>query len=383
MIKEDKGYYDKRFVYLDYLERGKKVKNGGFYKWEVKGDTCRVMIHVRGLYSTDTLQGEILIVSQGINYPADQMALHLGSGEYLAVWNANSLAGTEIGVEKCDGLLIRLSENRLLKGLWKESQEVDAVVRESSIMREEPAIQAKPIMKEEPVAQAKPVIKEEPVARANPVIKEEPVAQTYPIMKEEPVAQAKPEMTIEQVTREIPSGKENAQVQERSVKKEEPTVTNKMDELVEQDIPLLLEEPVLTEEKCLEKETKEEPVVEKPLSLSTDKWQQLKNQFITLTPFHDGREYLSLTPRDFTVLPGKYQTLVQNSFLLHGYYNYGHVVLVREKDRLEEKYYLGVPGVYYDREKQAALMFGFEGFEGGSAKTQDGGFGYYMKRVDI
>ncbi|HKM35227.1 MAG TPA: DUF6128 domain-containing protein [Lachnospiraceae bacterium] len=331
MIKEDKGFYDKRVVYLDYLERGKKVKNGGFYKWEVKGDTCRVMIHVRGLYPTDTIQGEILIVSQGISYPADHITLHLGSGEYLAVWNANSLAGTEVGVDKCDGLQIRLSENRLLKGLWRESQEA-------------------PVMKEEPVTHENPIMEEEPVAQEITIVKEEVSAQEMPVMKEEPLVQKK---------------------------------TEKIEELVEQDIPMLKDDPALTDEKGQLKETREAPVVEKPLSLCSDKWQQLKTQFIIITPFQDGREYLSITPRDFTVLPGKYQTLVQNSFLLHGYYNYGHVVLAREKDRLEEKYYLGVPGVYYDREKQAALMFGFEGFEGGNTKSKDGGFGYYMKRVEI
>lgn len=83
------------------------------------------------------------------------------------------------------------------------------------------------------------------------------------------------------------------------------------------------------------------------------------------------------------VLGRQYQNLVQNSFLLHGYYNYGHCILAKIMEKEEECFYLGVPGVYYDREKQAALMFGFEGFEAGTERTSEGGFGYYMKQVEI
>lgn len=364
MIKEDKGYYDKRYVYLDYLERGKKIKNGGFYKWEVKGDTCRVMIHIRGLYPTDTLQGEILIMSRGISYPADHISLHLGNGEYLAVWNANNLSGTEIGTDKCDGLVIRLSENRMLKGVWNDSQETEETVPISPGKREEPSSLVNPILNEEPVIQPQVVIVNEPAEETNVLIKEEEVSRESNLKREESVPETVPLIKEEQIMRE-------------------PVKVVEADELIEQVIPNIKEDSAINEQESEIREAARKPIMDKPLSLSADKWQQLKSQFITITPFQDGREYLSITPRDFTVLPGKYQILVQNSFLLHGYYNYGHVVLVREKDRLEEKYYLGVPGVYYDREKQAALMFGFEGFEGGSTKTQEGGFGYYMKRVEI
>ena len=349
MIKEDKGVYDKKFVYLDYLERGKKIKNGGFYKWEVKGDTCRIMIHVRGLYPTDTIYGEILLVSGGLTYPADHISLHLGCGEYLAVWNTGSLAGTEVCVDKCDGLIIKLSENRLLKGLWNQvSYDVNADTT---------------------------------------TVKSDQQTKNIPtgMGQEEKSGNEIPSIATEENEKNIPEKKEELIEQEIVINEVVPDMNNEQSLVIER-IPVM-EHAQLSDqiqpEKVKQSQQRDVPVVEKPLSLSGDKWQQLKNQFITITPFQDGKEYLSITPRDFVILPCKYQSLVQNSFLLHGYYNYGHVVLAREKDRMEEKYYLGVPGVYYDREKQAALMFGFEGFEGGSAKTPDGGFGYYMMRVEI
>ena len=45
--------------------------------------------------------------------------------------------------------------------------------------------------------------------------------------------------------------------------------------------------------------------------------------------------------------------------------------------------YIGVPGVYYDREKQAAQMFGFVGFEAATKPVQQGSYGYYMMEVEI
>ena len=68
MVKTDKDFYDRKIVYLDYLERGAKVKNGGFVKWEARGDTSRIQIHIRGLYPTDTLRGEIQLILSLIHY---------------------------------------------------------------------------------------------------------------------------------------------------------------------------------------------------------------------------------------------------------------------------------------------------------------------------
>lgn len=136
-----------------------------------------------------------------------------------------------------------------------------------------------------------------------------------------------------------------------------------------------------------------EPVSEAPFlrsqrkmqagQISPNKWEQLNRIYPKIQPFGDVREYLSIAPCDFVILSEHYQEMVQNSFLLHGYYNYGHLILTKIKEGIDDNYYLGVPGVYYEREKQAALLFGFEGFEGDGDAVQDGSFGYYMKRVEI
>ncbi len=113
--------------------------------------------------------------------------------------------------------------------------------------------------------------------------------------------------------------------------------------------------------------------------LKEDKWEQILDTYDRIHPYGDERIYVKLEPRDFLILSSKYQHLVNNSFLLHGFYNYRHVILGKEK----EAYYLGVPGVFYEREKMVALMFGFEAFECASGEPKAGEFGYYLRKVEL
>lgn len=120
-----------------------------------------------------------------------------------------------------------------------------------------------------------------------------------------------------------------------------------------------------------------------PTEVYEDKWNELCKRFATVHPFGNQEEYISISPKDFIIFPEKYQNLVNNSFLLHGYYNYQHIILGKKEEGGKAVYYLGVPGVYYEREKMVAIMFGFEGFECGDKRANNGGFGYYMRRVEL
>lgn len=113
-------------------------------------------------------------------------------------------------------------------------------------------------------------------------------------------------------------------------------------------------------------------------NLKEDKWEQILDTYDRIHPYGDERVYIKLEPKDFVILQAKYQHLVNNSFLLHGFYNYRYVILGKEKE-----YYLGVPGVFYDREKMVAQMFGFEAFECPSGDVKAGEFGYYLRKVEL
>lgn len=141
-----------------------------------------------------------------------------------------------------------------------------------------------------------------------------------------------------------------------------------------------------------------------PEKLPQDKWEQLTDTYPQVHIFPEAQSLL-IKPKDLVVLTQRYHSLISNSFVLHSYYNYRQLLLFRFEEkqlansRLQAadagkssvEYYLGVPGVYYDREKRIAQMFGFEGFDIGEARMceeekreiYEGCFGYYMKQVEI
>ena len=128
---------------------------------------------------------------------------------------------------------------------------------------------------------------------------------------------------------------------------------------------------------------REREVEKEHMRLAESKWQQLSAVYPHIKPFRDERDYLSIGPADFVVLPEKYYRMANNSFLLHGYYNYEHLILTRVERRGRILYYVGVPGNFYDREKQVAVMFGFESFECKEEPARQGEFGYYLMRIEL
>lgn len=376
MEKGDKIFFQKKIIYLDYVERENKIKNGGVIKWEARGDESRVQIHIRGLYPTDSCRGELMLLSEGEGYPADTIYLQYGTAEYVGIWHNENLAGTGIPYEGCDGIIIKLSETRFLRGIWRNWEKQKAEAPKTAPQNEpEPAMHAAAQTAEEPVSAAQTVLD----AYDDTVLEPQPMPGNEELRQDAaPAGEIQPDLPPHEPATEVPQPMPETE----EPRQDEPGAEEQPEP--QQAIPPAEEEAQSHEE---------EPVTEAPFlrsqrkmqagQISPNKWEQLNRIYPKIQPFGDVREYLSIAPCDFVILSEHYQEMVQNSFLLHGYYNYGHLILTKIKEGIDDNYYLGVPGVYYEREKQAALLFGFEGFEGDGDAVQDGSFGYYMKRVEI
>ena len=145
-------------------------------------------------------------------------------------------------------------------------------------------------------------------------------------------------------------------------------------------------ETVVTNEKMVsgsEARSSKKTATEHTLHMKDTKWEQLSSIYPHIHPFRDAREFLSVGPEDFVVLRERCYQMTHNSFLLHGYYNYRHLLLMRQEASGEVKYYIGVPGNFYEREKQVARMFGFESFEGTREPAWEGDFGYYLSQAAL
>ena len=384
MEKGDKIFFQKKIIYLDYVERDNKIKNGGVIKWEARGDESRVQIHIRGLYPTDSCRGELMLLSEGEGYPADTIYLQYGTAEYAGIWHNENLAGTGIPYEGCDGIIIKLSETRFLRGIWRNWEKQKAEAPKTAPQNEpEPAMHAaaQTVLDayDDTVLEPQPMRGNEEMRQDEPGVEVQPMPEAEePRQDAAPAGEIQPDLPPHEPATEVPQPMPETE----EPRQDEPGAEEQPEP--QQAIPPAEEEAQSHEEES----ASEAPFLRSQRKMqagqiSPNKWEQLNRIYPKIQPFGDVREYLSIAPCDFVILSEHYQEMVQNSFLLHGYYNYGHLILTKIKEGIDDNYYLGVPGVYYEREKQAALLFGFEGFEGDGDAVQDGSFGYYMKRVEI
>ena len=132
----------------------------------------------------------------------------------------------------------------------------------------------------------------------------------------------------ENLEEEQPEKKEQETVEESSEKKEQETV---------EELP----------------EKKEQETVEE----SSEK-KDLKKDDRDIDLQNSRRQIMKIQRGEISILPRCEWKLANNNFLLHGYYNYRHLVLIDEGNQLK----LGVPGIYHEREARAAATFGFPEF---------------------
>ena len=345
------SYFKKFISYFDYYEYGCKVKNGGHVKVLVHDDKVVMDLHLRGLACTESRLCEIRSLGSR-NVSLGRFPIDKGTGYYNACYYAGDMDGEGLSVFDITGLQIGLDDERYCQTTWDWDR-----IGKNAWNREQTG-------KKESMLSAQELKLEE----AQPEEIKEPARSSVPEMK-------MPEM--------------------------------KVPETVQQEVPEMM--PQETREQVRQKlqEIPQKTMKEPPAPISEDKWQQLCALYPVCHPFGSKEDYISITPGDFVVLRKEYQNLVSNSFLLHGFYNYHHIILGRKEDPMGEIYFLGVPGAYYEREKMVAVMFGFEGFqvsdqkrnssvtgsthtdiaaaqkEDTAERTPAGAFGYYMRRVEI
>ena len=83
--------------------------------------------------------------------------------------------------------------------------------------------------------------------------------------------------------------------------------------------------------------------------------------------------------QEIAMLPRCEWRVANNSFLLHGYYNYHYLILLEEENQM----WLGVPGIYHRKEAKAAEVFGFTRFVQAEQDESEENemFGYWCRKV--
>lgn len=110
-------------------------------------------------------------------------------------------------------------------------------------------------------------------------------------------------------------------------------------------------------------------------------WRYMLRTFPVMNQFKDEYQVLCvrIEIKDMRLLPEKYWSMINNSFLLHGFFNYRYLVF----GRIGQNWFVGVPGIYQNQEHVMASIFGFPDFLPQKQKNERGEQpGYWYRTLE-
>lgn len=411
--------YRRLISYIYAYEGGIKGKNIGFAKIDMRGPQCRIQVNVKKVYVGSSDIGVYLLYTGG-ELLLGRIFIRGGAGEFRTQVQSENVDDSGIRMEDCYGLTIHDVENawQSYTTIWedavaqtaelqlaeitaenirrqqdeREKQEQEHVPEQNKVPEEplqetaesENSQETKMMAVELPISAEiereleREEQKQESIApwgddEAETKIKDE-VMETVQQQDRQPVVPAVFQKAAE------PDGK-SADVSKQKTE-ENPTKTEKtVSEIFQSDDPEKTRGPEdaarLAE---LDREENEELA-------DTNIWQKMSGQYTKVLAFDydNSCEILSIKPQDIGLLPRETWVYGNNSFLLHGYYNYRHLILAKLQDpQKPPRYLLGVPGHYFSNEKYMASMFGFPHFVLARKQPQgDGRFGYWYTDIRL
>ena len=375
--------YRRLISYIYEYEGKEKGKNVGFVKLEARNGQCRLHVNVKRMYVGGNAIGVYLLGKDGEKTFLGNVFARGGAGEFRATLDAKNVEGSGRELDTYYGLVVHDVKNswRSYKTVWE-----DAPVLPEAENVIQPAEEAMQPMAEEVVQPAENVAR--PAEAAVPLNEgvtqaRENVMQPAKEAVRQPMAVVKSAEVL--VAAEIEDEDVLLGSEDFAGTKEEmkTTAQETEPEIAAPASPHAVRSPELENPEILRYLQESEEVSPDPELL----WQELRKSYPKIQPFdYDGTsEVLTIRPQDIGRLPRESWIYGNNSFLLHGYYNFRYLILIRlEKPEAAPRYLLGVPGHYYSSEKYMANMFGFPNFV--LSKKQppnDGRFGYWYTDVKM
>ena len=346
--------YRRLISYIYAYEGGEKGKNIGFAKIDMRGPQCRIQVNVKKVYVGSSDVGVYLLHAGG-ELLLGRIFIRGGAGEFRTQIQSENVDGSGLRVDDCYGLTIHELENawQSYTTIWE-----DAVAQTAEIQLAEVTAENLRKQKEDQELTVSAEIERELEAE------EQKLEATAPWGEEnEHVDKDSSEPVMQQETlQEEPKSLEQSQQapKEQQSQPRGPEDTARLAEL--------------------DREENEELA-------DTNIWKKMSDLYTKVLAFDydNGCEILSIKPQDIGLLPREVWTYGNNSFLLHGYYNYRHLILAKLLEPQQPpRYLLGVPGHYFSNEKYMASMFGFPHFVLARKQPQgDGRFGYWYTDIRL
>ena len=253
----------KRFIaYIYGYENAKKAGNTGFARIELRGEECRLEIHLRSVYAAQTHCRVYLFRKQGNRMEGSligEMDVRNGAGDFATAMKIMHIPTSSLSFFEMDGIFLCSEDGRIFMSRWTEGEPLTVDMEHFGEWRES--------------------------TRS---------AQKY---------------DSELAATELPARNFFPQYQ------------------------------------------------------WTDIWEQFLKNHPANTPFSEKNiTCIKIELKDIRELPKKYWYLGNNSFLLHGFFNYRYLVIGKIEEDTQNRWFLGVPGIYQNQERVMAIIFGFPEF---------------------
>lgn len=299
----------KRFItYIYAYENTKKAGNTGFARIELRGEECRLEIHLRGVYAAQTHCKIYLFRKQGRGIEGSligEMDVRNGAGDFSVIMKTAHISTSLLSFFEMEGIFLCSEDGRIFMSRWTEGEPLTVDM--------EHFIEWKAEQTEEKIyAEENPHAEENMYAEENMHVKENMHAEKKQQENRIQTAQFDRESDNELRATELPARNFFPQYQWKDI------------------------------------------------------WEQFLKSHPASMPFSEKNiTCIKIELKDIRELPRKYWYLGNNSFLLHGFFNYRYLVLGKieeDNEDNEDKWFLGVPGIYQNQERVMAIIFGFPEF---------------------
>ena len=355
--------YKRWMAYLYNYENGFKKNCVGTARIERRGNEAKttVSIQVPSLMNESLKNFYYIRTPEGVRgISAGAYTTNGSSGNWQVSMNADDMGGSGLELERMDGYLICRDSMKYFASAWDD----------------------KPLLPTE-------------VYELLQSLEEEKNRPVQPDRIELPIEEDQEEMlsaqTVESASIETERGWEETDglIADSATATDEWMVGNVKPDALETSLQKEVEQVFLEQEQQkaeIEKKSGsiEQPDVPDARPMQIGSAERIFELCPVIWPFAEpwAERCVKLELEDIGLLPAEHWQLTTNSFLMHSYYGYRHLVLARVRDGARYRYELLVPGIYNEREKEIAGLFGFEKFH--NAKSRPiavGEYGYWSMPV--
>lgn len=359
--------YQRLVSYIYSYPEGVKGRNVGFAKALVHQGQFKLNISLRGV-KTDSPEmfGIYMMVTDG-GYRLIKLGeclVKVGQMEYSGVFNPDNINETGYGFKDICGLAVAMEDARYdcMLSMWKD-EDVTPDMLVFSGMDAKKQVEAGIVIKER-MRQSDEEEKRQETAESS-VVRQE-MAGYNAAMKERGQSESGGQQPVQSESAML-AGKSEMVQTKQIVVEEQQIVQTKQAEVAAESVTMPENIKAAGAAAKIPAETQHlQQKAHRANATQTDPFEKLFVRADYIDAFDDDYFYdcIEVSPEKLKCLNQNEIDIAGNSFLLHGYYNFRHILFGRVRDNLDNtKYFIGVPGMYCNRERYMASMFGFNNFK--------------------